>query len=131
MYKSFNNKNLGDYHNLYVQSDTSLRAEVFENFRSQCIEICELNPVHFLTAPGLAWKAYMKISGIELELLTDADVLLMVEQGVRGGICQAIRRYAKAINRYMKTYDKSKIHHILSITMQTAHMCGQCVKNYL
>ena len=86
--KALIKKNLGDYHNLYVQSDTSLRAEVFENFRSQCIEICELNPVHFLTAPGLAWKAYMKISGIELELLTDADVLLMVEQGVRGGICQ-------------------------------------------
>ena len=60
VFKEFNLKNLGDYHNLYVQSDTLLLAEVFENFRNKCIEIYELDPVHFLSAPGLALQACLK-----------------------------------------------------------------------
>ena len=55
VFKEFNNKNLGDYHDLYVQGDTSLLADVFENFRNKCIEIYELDPAHFLSALGLAW----------------------------------------------------------------------------
>ena len=75
-------KNLGDYHDLYVQSDTLLLADVFENFRNKCIEIYELDPAHFLSAPGLAWQACLKKTGVELELLTDIDMLLMVEKGI-------------------------------------------------
>ena len=81
VFKSFKNKNLGDYYDFYVQSNTLLLADVFENFRDQCIEIYELDPAHFLTAPGLAWQACLKISEIELELLKDVDMLLMVERG--------------------------------------------------
>ena len=100
-------KNLGDDHDLYVQSDTLLLADVFENFRNKCIEIYELDPAHFLSAPGLAWQACLKKTGIRLELLTDIDMLLMVEKGTRGGICHVIHRYAKANNKYMKNYDKN------------------------
>ena len=59
VFKSLNNKNLGDYHD-YVQSDTLLLADVFENIRNKCIEIYELDPAHFLSAPGLAWQACLK-----------------------------------------------------------------------
>ena len=69
--------------------------------------IYEIVPSHFLSAPGLAWKACLKKNGVKLELLTDIDVLLMVEKGIRGGICHAIHRYAKANNKYLENYDKS------------------------
>ena len=101
------NKKLSEYHGLYVQNDTLLLADVFENLRNKSIEIYELNPAHFLSAPGLAWQACLKNTGVKLELLTDIDMLLMVEKGTRGGICQAIHRYAKANNKYMKNYDKN------------------------
>ena len=100
-------KNLRNYHNLYVQRITLLLGDVFENFRNKCIEIYELDPAHFLSAPGLAWQACLKKTGIRLELLTDIDMLLMVEKGTRGGICHAIHRYAKANNKYTKNYDKN------------------------
>ena len=91
--------NLGDYHDLYFQSDTLLLADVFENFRNKYIEIYELYPAHFLTAPGLAWQACLKNTEIKLELLTDIDMLLMVEKGTRGGIRRSIHRHAKANNK--------------------------------
>ena len=92
-------KNLGHYHDLYVQSDTLLLADVFENFRYKCMEIYELDPDHFLSAPGLAWQAYLKKTEEELELLTDIDISLMVEKEIRGDICHAINTYAKANNK--------------------------------
>ena len=58
-------------------------ADVFENFRDKCIEIYELDPVYFVSAPGLAWQACLKKTGVKLELLTDYDILLMVEKGIR------------------------------------------------
>ena len=75
-------------------------------FLKICIEIYELDPAHFLSAPGLAWQACLKKTGVKLELLTDADMFLMVRKGIRGGICHAIHRYAKANNKYMKNYEK-------------------------
>ena len=107
VWNTFKIKNLGEYHDLYVQSDTSLLADVFENFRDKCIEKYELDPAHFLSAPGLAWKACLKKTNVKLELLTDNDMLLMFEEGIRGGMCQATYRYAKANNKYMKNYDKN------------------------
>ena len=105
----YQKQNRGEYYDLYVQSDSLLLADVFKNFRDKCIEIYELDSAHFLSAPGLAWQACLKNTKVELELLTDIDMLLMVEKGTRGGICQAIYRYAKANNKYMKNYDKDII----------------------
>ena len=98
---------IGDYHDLYVQSDTLLLADVFENFRNKCLEIYELDPIYFVSAPGLAWQACLKTTGVKLELIADYDMILMIEKGIRGGICQATHRYAKASNEYMKNYDKN------------------------
>ena len=81
-FKNFKLKNLSDYHVLYVQSETLFLADVFENFRNKCIEIYKLDPAHFLSAPGLAWQACLKKTEVELELLTDVDMLLMVGKGL-------------------------------------------------
>ena len=84
-----------------------LLADVFENFRNKCIEIYELDLANFLSAPVLAWKASFKKTGIKLELLTDNDILMTVEKGIRRGICHAIHRYAKVNNKYRKNYNKN------------------------
>ena len=108
VFKRFKPNNLGEYHDLYVQSDTLLLVDVFENFRNMCIEVYELDAAHFLSLPGLVWQACLKKTNIRLELLTDYDILLMVEEGIRGGICHSIHRHAKANNKYMKNYDKNE-----------------------
>ena len=82
-------------------------ADVFENFRDNCINIYELDPPHFVSAPGLAWQACFKKTEVELDLLTDTDMLLMIEEGLRGEMCQAVYRYAEANNKYMKNCNKS------------------------
>ena len=112
MFKVFKLENLGSYHDLYVQSDTLLLADVFNNFRDLCIKEYELDPAHFLSLPGLAWQASLKKTNIELELLTDYDMPLMVEEGIRGGICHSIHRYAKANNKYMKNYNNEESSYI-------------------
>ena len=108
VFKGFRLENLGDYHDLYMQSGTLLLGDVFENFRDMCIKVYELDPAHFISLPGLAWQACLKKTNIELELLTDYDMLLMVEKGIRGGICHSIHRYIKANNKYMKNYNNNE-----------------------
>ena len=78
--KDFKIKKLGEYHDLYPQSDTVLLADVFGNFRKTCLKIYHLDPVKFLSAPGLAWQAVLKKTEVKLELLTDIDMLLMFEK---------------------------------------------------
>ena len=106
VFKSLNNKNLGAYHDLHVQSDTLLLTDVFENFRNMCIKVYKLDPAQFLSAPGLEWQACLKKTETELKLINDYNMLLMVQLGIRGGICHAIHRYARAniIMRKMKNF---------------------------
>ena len=108
VFKTFELNKLGDYHDLYVRSDTLLLADVFENFRNACLSNYELDPAHFVSLPGLAWQACLKKTNVELDLITDYDMLLMIEDGIRGGIYHAIQRYVKANNKYMNDYNKNK-----------------------
>ena len=108
VFKRFKLKNLGEYYDLYVQSDTLLLADLFENFRKTRLKAYKLDPAHFLSLPGLAWQACLKKTNIKLEVLTDYDMLLVVEEGIRGGICHAIHRYAKVNHKYMNNYDKNE-----------------------
>ena len=85
-----------------------LLADIFENFRQSCLKNYELDPDHFVSLPGLSWQACLKKTNVDLELLTDYDMLLMVEEGIRGGICHAIQRYAHANDKYMKDCDRKK-----------------------
>ena len=78
-----------------------------ENFRDKSHEIYEPDPVYFASAPGLASQACLKKTGVKLELLTDYNMLLMVQNRIRGGICQVVHKYTKAKNTYMRNYDKN------------------------
>ena len=78
VWDTFELKNLEDYHDIYNQVDVLLLADDFENFREICIKNYKLDPAHYYTAPGLAWDAALKVTEVELELLSDIDVLLMV-----------------------------------------------------
>ena len=99
---------MGEYHDLYLLTDVILLVNVFESFGDVCMNNYGLDPAHFYKAPGLAWKACLKKTGIRLELLQDIDILLMFEHGIQGGITQAVHRYASANNLYMEEYDEDK-----------------------
>ena len=101
VWKEFGLKDLGEYHDLYLKTDVILLANIFEEFRKVCLKNYGLDPAHFYTAPGLAWKACLKKTRIRLELLLDPNMILMFERGIRGGITQSINRWAKANNLYM------------------------------
>ena len=105
----FKMKTLKDYHELYNKTDVLLLADVFENFRNNSLKNYKLDPAHYFTAPGLSWDACLKMTGVNLELLTDIDMLLMVEKGIRGGISMISNRYGDANNKYMgKSFNKNK-----------------------
>ena len=94
-------KSLKDYHDLYNQTDILLLADVFENFRDICIKNYNLDPAHYYTAPGLAWDATLKVTEVKLELLSNMDILVMVEKGIRGGVSVISQRHGKSNNTYM------------------------------
>ena len=103
--KYFGIKNLGEYHDLYVQRDTLLLADAFDNFRNICLKIYELDLEKFPPVPGLEWQIALKETKVRLDLSTYTDILLMVGKGIREGMCHSICRYAKANNKYMKDFD--------------------------
>ena len=108
VWKMFSMKNMGEYHDLYLQSDILLLADVFENFRKTCLEYYKLDPCHYFTSPGLSWDAMLKMTDIKLELMTDIDMFQFIEKGLRGGISYIANRYGKANNKYMKDYNNKK-----------------------
>ena len=106
VWNTFQLQTMGEYHNLYLKSDILLLADVFENFRKTCLQYYKLDPCHYFTSPGLSWDAMLKMTNIQLELMTDIDMFQFVEKGMRGGISYIANRYGKANNKYMKEYDE-------------------------
>ena len=108
VWEKFGLKNMGEYHDLYLKSEVLLLADLFEEFRSVCLENYQLDPAWYYTSPGLAWDAALKKRGVRLELLTDPDMLLMFEERIRGGVSMITKRYGKANNPYMgEEFDKN------------------------
>ena len=99
---------MGEYRDLYVRSDVAQLSDVFENFRSLCLKIYELEPSYFVSTPGFAFEATLKSTKVKLELLTDKEVVVMVEKGIRGGLTQVVKKHAVANHKYLPNYDSSK-----------------------
>ena len=108
VWNTFKMKTFKEYHELYNETDLLLLADVFENFREICLKMYGLDPVYYYTAPGLAWDACLKMTDIDLELLSDPNMLLMFEKGIRGGISIISNRHGEANNKYMKGFNKNK-----------------------
>jgi len=109
VFTSMNMQSLKDYHDFYLYTDTILLADVFETFRDMCITNYCLDPAHFYTSPGLSWQAALKMTEVKLELLTDPEMYLFIESGIRGGVSTITQRFAEANNHYMEDYDPSKL----------------------
>ena len=130
VWKVFNLKNMGQYHDLYLKSDILLLADVFENFRKTCLQYYKLDPCHYFTSPGLSWDAMLKMTNIKLELMTDVDMFQFIEKGMRGGVSYIAHRYGKANNKYMLDYDpKQPSKHI--IYLDANNLYGYAMGQYL
>jgi len=108
VWQTFEMKNFGEYHDLYLETDVLLLADVFMNYTIMCLQDDGLDPSHYVSAPGMFNDSLYKSSGVELKLMTDMDEYLMVENGIREGITMASHRYAKANNPKCPDYDSSK-----------------------
>ena len=104
----FDMTDLRDYHNFYLLTDVLLRTYVFQNFRDVCHQHYGLDPTRNYTSHGLSWQAALKITDVELDLLTDIDQHLFIQEGVRGGVAMISHRYARANAPGMENYDASK-----------------------
>ena len=101
-------RHVAEYHDLYLLTDVILLADVFEQYRSTSMAHYGLDPVHYYTAPGLSWDAMLKMTEVELELLTDVDMHLFVESGIRGGVSMISGRHAVANNTSVPDYDSGR-----------------------
>ena len=90
---------MGDYHNLYLKTDVLLLADVFENFISTCLDYHALDPCYYFSSPVLSLGAMLKMTKIELDLISDTDMHLFIEKGMRGGIFYIAKRHSKANNK--------------------------------
>ena len=108
VWDTFDCRNIGDYHDLYLRSDVFLLADVFENFRKTAISTYGLDPAHYYTLPGYSWDALLKCTNVSLELITDPDMYLFIEKGLRGGISMVSHRHARANNPRRENYDPSQ-----------------------
>ena len=113
IWATFGCKTLKDYHDLYLKSDVLLLADVFENFRQTCQKAYGLDPAHYLTAPRLSWDAMLKMTQIELELLSDSSMFCLIEKGLRGGVSMITKRYAKANHKYLAGFDPQQANNFL------------------
>ena len=130
VWNTFELRNMGQYHDLYLKSDVLLLADVFENFRKTCSQFYKLDPCHYFTSPGLSWDAMLKMTKIKLELMVDIDMFQFIEKGMRGGISYIANRYGKANNVYMKKYNE-KVPSKYIMYLDANNLYGWAMSQYL
>jgi len=109
VWNHFNIKDLGEYHDLYLNTDVLLLTDIFENFRNMCLEYYELDPAHYYTLPNFAWDAMLLKTGVVLEQIHDLEMYEMIESGLRGGMVQVSKKHVKANNKYMDSYNENVV----------------------
>ena len=130
VWNKFGLSSMGEYHDLYLKSDILLLTDVFENFRKACQQYYELDPAHYFTSPGLSWDAMLKMTEIELELISDVDMFQFIEKGMRGGISYIANRYGKANNKYMKNYNPEEASKYI-MYLDANNLYGWAMSQYL
>ena len=130
VWNTFQLQTMGEYHNLYLKSDILLLADVFENFRKTCLQFYKLDPCHYFTSPGLSWDAMLKMTDIQLELMTDIDMFQFIEKGMRGGISYIANRFGRANNKYMSKYDEKEPSKYI-MYLDTNNLYGWAMSQYL
>ena len=95
-------------HDLYLQTDVLLLADVFEKFINTCLQYYGLDPCHYFSSPGLNWDVMLKMNETELDLVSEIDMHLFIEKGIRGSISHIAKRHSKTNNKYLQSYDDKK-----------------------
>ena len=101
-------KSMGDYHDLCLKKDVLSLAAVFEKSIDTCLKFYKLDPCHCFSSPGLSWDTMLKMTGVRLKKISDIDMYLIIEKGLRGGISNIAKRHSEANNKCMKNYDLTK-----------------------
>ena len=130
VWNEFGLSSMGEYHDLYLKSDILLLTDVFENFRKACQQYYELDPAHYFTTPGLSWDAMLKMTKTKLELMSDVDMFLFIEKGMRGGISYIANRYGKANNKYMENYNPEEASKYI-MYLDANNLYGWAMSQYL
>ena len=120
---------MGDYHDLYLKTDVLLLPDVVEKFINTCLDYYGLDPCHYFNSPGLSWNAILKMTKIELDLISDIDIHLFIEKGMRGGISYIAKKHRKA-NKYMECSDSSEESIYISY-LDANNLHGQAMSQYL
>lgn len=130
VWNTFEIKSLGEYTDLYVKSDVLLLADIFEKFRLTCKKNYDLDPAFYLTAPSLSFDAMLLKTKVKLELLSNLEILRMIQSGIRGGICLCSKRYAKSNNKYQTDFVSTLPNNYL-VYLDCNNLYGYAMCSYL
>ena len=130
IWDKFNIRNMGDYDDHYLKKDVLLLADAFEKLIDTCMKFYGLDPYHYFSSPGLSWDLMLKITGTELEKISDIDKYLFIEKGLRGRISYIAKEYAKANNKCMKVYDSKEPSKFITY-LDSNNLYGWAMSEYL
>ena len=123
-------KTMKDYDDSCLKCDVFLLADVFEKLRNNSLKNYGLCPCHYLSAPALSWDAMLNMTKKELKLITDPDVYVFFEKGMRGGVPYLSNRYSQVNNKYLKSYDpKQESKHIIYLDVNNLY--GYAMSKFL